>query len=300
MTVGGRARVWRLAMALALALSALGPLLRAQEPKPAAAKPPLIPAENHPWARFPAGSWTLSRTTKESYDARGVATTSVEEVRTVLKSANAAGYTLTTTRAIEIGGRRLSTVTQEQTVGLSGERADQEVESVKMLGETELVFNGRKIPCEVRQAVLHEGEKRTTVKVFYSPEVRPHALRREWTVAQGEETAPATIIEEVVSIGLPYLVVDEVRSAAFRHTLHKQAMQTKESIEVICDDVPGGIVATWLKELDANGKLIQRTTQELTAYQVQPPAMPAPGRSRMIDRKRARRADEKMGMRREP
>ena len=290
MTALWRACFWQLAAVLAL--SAAIPCARAQAPMPAAAKAqPLIPAENHPWARFPVGSWTRTRATKESYDARGVATTSVEEVRTVLKAATASSYTVSTEGFLEIGGRRFAIQASDVTAGLSGETPSETVQSADKVGESELVINGRKVLCEVRQAVLiDQDRKRKTVKVFYSPEVRPHALRREWVIAQQPDAAGSSMVEEVVSAGLPYEVLGELRSAAFLHTVHKQAAQTKESVEVICYDVPGGVVAQWSKDLDAEGKLIHRTTKELIDFQVQqPPTRPATGRTRIIDRKRARR-----------
>ena len=295
MTAVWHAWIWQLAALLLVPLCAL-----AQNPMPPAKVMPLIPAENHPWARFPLGSWTLSRVTTESYDARGVATTSVEEFRNVLKSADDAGYTLSVERIVQAGGQRLLKPPAEQTFGLSGERGTEKVESTQTLGESELSLNGRKVPCEVRQAVLIDSEqKRRTVKVLFSPEVRPHALRREWQIVGNEGTIESTF-ETVVSVGLPYPVVGKLRAAAFRHATQKQGALTKESVEVICDEVPGGVVSLWSKDLDAEGKLIRRTTQELVNYDVVEQAPPvSPARTR-LERKRARRAEDKPGQRRQP
>ncbi|HUE71725.1 MAG TPA: hypothetical protein VMP01_12635 [Pirellulaceae bacterium] len=286
MTVGVRAWVWQLAMAATLL--AICPLSRAQEQLPPATKanllPPLIPAEKHPWARFPVGSWTLVRITKESFDARGVATASIEEVKRTLKATAPGSYTLLIERTVEAGGRRLQFQPQEQSFGLSGEKASETVEDVQTLGESEVTLNGRKILCEVRQAVMTEGTNRTTVKVFYSPEVTPHALRRERVAATSPEAAPTTTTEEVISVGMPYLVIDEIRASAFVHTLQKDPAQTTESMEVICSEVPGGIVSQSSKVLHPDGKLKHRTTQELTGYHVQQPPRPtavSPGRPRI-------------------
>jgi hypothetical protein len=297
MTPSARAKNCQLAMAIVLSATCL---LRAQEPSPAPASgKPLIPAESHPWAKFPPGSWARNRITKETYDARGVATTSAEEIRTILKATSGASYTLTVERSVNVGNRQFVLEAHEQTFGLSGEKDQEKVESVTTLGDSELVINGRKIPCEVRQAVMNgEGAKRTTLKVFYSADVTPHALRREWSVGQTPQAPAATTVEEVISVGLPYPVAGQLRAAAFVHTLQKLASQTKESMEVTCDEVPGGIVAQWSKELDADGKLVRRTTQELIDFGVrQPSTVIVPMRRQ--DRKRNRRGDEPLGPRHE-
>ncbi len=294
-TFGGRGSVWQLAMVLAWS-AAIGLPARAQQPSPApkTTPQPLIPAEKHLWARHPAGSWAQSRSTIESFDKLGVATTSVETIKSTLKAADATGYTLSIERSVSIDGRQFPLLAYEMTMGLSGEKENETVLSFQTLGESELLVDGRKVPCEVRQAVVNgEGNKRTTVNVYYSPEVIPHALKREWIDAATPEANSSTVIEEVVAIGLPYPVAGQLRSAAFVHTAHKLPGQSKESMEVICNDVPGGVVSQWSKELNAEGKLLRRTTSELLAYQVQPRTMVVPTRSR-LDRKRERREEKKV------
>jgi hypothetical protein len=299
MLVGVRMKVWQLAMAVTLL--AASPLLRAQEQLPAATKAkalPLIPAERHPWARFPVGSWSLVKMTKESFDARGVATTSIEEIKKTLKAVTASNYTLSIERTVEAGGQRIQFQPTEQRFGLSGEKGDA-VADVQTLGESEVTLNGRKVVCEVRQAVMTEGTNRTTVKVLYSPDVTPHALRREIATA-GPQSGTTNTTEAVVSVGMPFLVISDIRASAFVHTVQKDPAQTTESMEVICSEVPGGIVSQSSKMLDPDGKLMHRTTLELTGYHVPQPrrtTTPLQGRPRL---KRGRRGDEKMGMRREP
>lgn len=238
------------------------------------------------------------RVTTEVYDEHGVATTSVSELKTIMKSVDARTYTLVSERAVKLGNQFLPTTVQERTMGFSGENGQQKVESVKKVGDSELVLNGRKIPCEVRQAIMNEnGGTRTTATAYYSPEVAPHVLRRELTIVSGAGAEPATTTEEVVALGMPYDVLGQRRTASFVHTVHKVPKQSKVTVEVCCDDVPGGIVAQWTKELDADGKLIGRTMAELIEFHVEKPtAAGPPMRPRRFDRKRPRRADEKMSL----
>jgi hypothetical protein len=63
--------------------------------------------------------------------------------------------------------------------------------------------------------------------------------------------------------------------------------------------MPGGVVSHTMKELDANGKVVQRKTLELVAYEYYVPAKNVPAtntrrsrvinKSRLIDRLRARK-----------
>ena len=98
-----------------------------------------------------------------------------------------------------------------------------------------------------------------------------------------------------MALGMPYELLGQRFSAAFVQTRHRLADKSRETMEVWCEEVPGGVVAHWSKELDAEGKLLARTTLELLDYHVPRPAVPPPAlRPRKIDRKRSRRADEKM------
>lgn len=256
----------------------------------------LVPREKHPWGKFPAGAWKRMRVTKETYDERGVPTATIYDIKTTVKAVEASRYTLVTEQTVQIGGQIYPKLTEEITQGFSGETRGQKVESMDKVGESEVVLNGRRIPCEVRKAVMNgEGTARTTATAYYSADVTPHLLRRELTTATGTAGEAATTTEEVVALGMPYEFLGQRRAAAFVHTVQKQPKQSKEAMEVWCDDVPGGVVAQWSKELDAEGKLISRATLELIGFDSgRAGAAAPPPRPRLFDRKRARRADEKM------
>jgi hypothetical protein len=275
-------------LAICTVLTALGTTACAQET--------LLPREKHPWGRYSPGSWKRMRLTTETYDQHGVATASISEIKTTIKTIDAKSYTLLTEEMVGVGGSSLLKTAREATFGFSGENSGQKVE-VKKIGDSELVLNGRKIPCEVRQVVMNgEGAMHTTATAYYSADVTPHVLRKEQTTSNGSAAEPATSTEEVVALGMPYDVLGQRRTVAFVHTVHKVAAKSKVTMEVCCDEVPGGIVARWSKELDADGKLIVRTTLELVDYHVEKPGTVGPAvRPRLFDRKRARRADEKMG-----
>ena len=280
-----------LLLAVIAALAAAGRPIFAQQKK----LDPLVPREKHPWGKFSAGAWKRMRVTKETFDERGVPTATVYDIKTTVKAVDANGYTLVTEQTAEIAGASFPQAKQEITQGFSGETGGQKVESVDKVGQSEVQLNGRRIPCEVRKAVMNgDGTTRTTAVAYYSADVTPHLLRRELTMAAGPAGETTNTIEEVVALGMPYEFLGQRRAAAFVHTVQKRPKQSKEAMEVWCDDVPGGVVAQWSKELDAEGKLISRSTLELVAFDSGKAAAAPTPRPRLFDRKRARRADEKM------
>ncbi|HZL88732.1 MAG TPA: hypothetical protein VFB96_10195 [Pirellulaceae bacterium] len=282
-----------LLLAMVAAQAAICPPICAQQKK----LEPLVPREKHPWGKFPVGAWKRMRVTKETFDERGVPTATIYDIKTTVKFVDASGYTLATEQTVEIAGQIFPQLKQEITQGFSGESRGQKVESVDKIGEREVELNGRRIPCEVRKAVMNgDGTTRTTATAYYSADVAPHLLRRELTTAAPAAGEATSTIEEVIALGMPYEFLGQRRAASFVRTVQKQPKQSKEAMEVWCDDVPGGVVAQWSKELDAEGKLISRITLELVGYDSgrAGAAAPAP-RARLFDRKRARRADEKMG-----
>ena len=276
-----------------MALAALPHPVDGQERKPE----PLVPREQHPWGKFPPGAWKRMRITKEAFDERGVPTSTVYHVKTTVKSVGASSYTLLTEQTADVAGQSYSRLSQELTQGFSGESQEQSLVSVDRVGESELTVSGRRIPCQVRKAVMNgQGDQRSTTTAYYSPEVTPHLLRREQTVASGAEGKPATTVEEVVAVGMPYEFLGRRRTVAFVRTVQKLPKQSLEAMEVWCDEVPGGVIAQWSKELDQEGKLIGRTTLELVDFESgkATAGFPAP-RPRLFDRNRPRRGDEKMG-----
>lgn len=262
-------------------------------PAPSGGQEVLLPRDKHPWGRLPLGSWKRMRQTTEVFDERGVATTNTHHLKTTLKSADATSCTLVSEQMLEVGGRGFAPSVKEVVSSYSGENTPQKPDSIKVLGEREVVVSGRRVPCEVRQATfLGNGEAQTTLTLLYSPEVSPYALRREWSTVAAAGAEPTSIVEEVVAMGMPYEVLGQRLTVAFVQTKHTLPRLTRETIEVRSDEVPGGVVAKWSKDLDAEGKLVSRFTLELLEYHV-PRTAPAASRPRLFDRKRSRGDDEK-------
>ena len=66
-------------------------------------------------------------------------------------------------------------------------------------------------------------------------------------------------------------------------TVQKSPKGTVITLAVLCPEIPGGIISHSSKELDANGRLVRRSTQELIDYGSEPEK----DRSGIFGRKRA-------------
>jgi hypothetical protein len=255
------------------------------------AQQPAFPPDHHPWGRFPLGSWKLVRVVGETLDAQGrVANITTTETRTTLVASDANSYTLRIDTTIETAGRKFSSVPQLVKHGYYGETPGQPV-SVKALGESQLALDGRLVACEVRQAVVETGGVKRVSKIHYSDKVPPYQLRRETTAEDAAEEKKATTLVEIVSLDLPQRVVGEIKQASYVKTTHTQPQGKKVTLEVQCDDVPGGVVSHWANETNADGKSLRRSTLELVDYEIPEPKKGeiSYGRGRRYQRRAARR-----------
>ncbi|MGI8979161.1 MAG: hypothetical protein ACR2FY_08045 [Pirellulaceae bacterium] len=259
----------------------------------AAAQEGGVPAEHHPWGRFPVGSWKLTRVINENLDPLGNVTgTSIHETRTTLIAANASTYTLRYDVTTESSGKRFINKSQTTVLGYSGNAAG-EKPSAKKIGDGEVEVNGRKIPCQVRQ--IHIEGPGTTYEgtVYFNPTLSPYVLRKEGTATGAADGPKTTISVEVVALA-PVRVLADRRNAAFIRTIEKKADRTTTTLETTCDDIPGGEVARSSQEQNAEHKTLRRTTLELLDYSIgnERPDENWGGRRRVLHRPRRHRGEE--------
>ena len=76
---------------------------------------------------------------------------------------------------------------------------------------------------------------------------------------------------------LPQRVRGELKQASYVKTTQKLPLTSKVTLEVHCDEVPGGVVAHWASETDSAGRVLRRSTLELLDYGLpSPPGQPQP------------------------
>lgn len=257
---------------------------------PCAGQEPEVPSDHHPWGRFPVGSWKTVRVTSETLDTQGrLANVTKNETKTTLIAADDTSYTLRIETTVEISGKRFASQPQVVKHGYYGENAGQAV-ALRKTGDGDLKIDGRVVPCELRQIVIEaEGVKRVSM-IHYCSTVAPYQLRRETTTEGVPDDQRATTLVEVVALDLPQRVIDEVRPAAYLKTTRRQAQGTKVTMEVHCNDVPGGVVSHSASETDAAGHVIRRSTLEMVDYAIGGyPANTDPVTRRRFMHRRARR-----------
>lgn len=269
----------------ALTLAALAAAAQAQDGG--------YPREHHPWGHFPAGSWKQVRTTSETLDQQGhVVNITATETRTSLTGADDTAYSLRSDVIVEAAGRRIAMTPQTTRHGYYGEPAGRPV-AIKQLGESPVTIDGRSIPCEVRQVAMDVEGGKLTSTLHYTSLVAPFVLRRETSVAGPTDGKKNSSLVEVIALDLPQRVRGEIKSAMYVKTTQRLPQGTKVTLEVHCDDVPGGVVAHWASETDASGRVVRRSTLELLDYGfptvMGQPAVPLPRRPHRAAKATARR-----------
>lgn len=251
-----------------------------------------VPAEHHAWGRFPVGSWKRTRVTTELLDPLGnVTSTTITETTTTLTAADSSAYTLRYEVTTESSGKRFITKPRTRALGYSGNAEGEPVTS-KKLGTADVEVNGRKIPCELRQIQIDGMGAKYEGTVCVSPSIPPYILRQEGTSTAVTDGPKSTTTVEVVAFG-PYKVLADRRNAAFVRTIEKRGELTTTTLEITCDDIPGGEVAHSSQEQNAENKPLRRSTLELLDYHVgnERPDEAWGGRRRVIHRSRPRRGD---------
>jgi hypothetical protein len=106
--------------------------------------------------------------------------------------------------------------------------------------------------------------------MFLSDAVEPYVLKRETAVfkSDGSTLEDPQTTAEVIALDMPYKVLHEIKSTAYERTIQRSTRGTNVTFDVTCVDVPGGIVARTSKELDAQGRMLRRSTLELVDYRV--------------------------------
>lgn len=259
----------------------------------AAAQDGGVPAEQHPWGRFPVGSWKLVRVTAENLDALGNLTgTTINETKTTLIAADASTFTLRFEVTIESSGKRFLGQARTTSLGYNGQGAGDAL-TAKKVDDAEVTINGRKIPCEVRQ-IQYEGQgTKYEGTVHFTPLVSPYVLRKEGAASGAAEGPKTTTSVEVLAVGMPYRVLADRRKVAFVRTIVKSPDRISTTVEATCDEVPGGEVAHSSQEQNEEGKTLRRTTLELLDYHIanERAAEAWGGRRRVFHRNRPRRDD---------
>lgn len=217
------------------------------------------------WSKFPVGSWSRVRVTKQQQsDQKQTSPTRSRETLSTLMKVNQEGYELQLDVDVKVGDRVFDTPSQSLKRGRM-RQVQGEPYRIKTQGSANLTIDGRKIPTTVYQIVYGEGETQRVSKMYYSPQVCPFVLRQESHRGTALANPPETKVE-VIALDMPYQVLTNRKTVAYVKTTKRHAERLTVTYEVHCADVPGGLVAHSSITRDAEGKLLERSSLTLLAY----------------------------------
>ncbi|MGV3608103.1 MAG: hypothetical protein ACO1RA_16980 [Planctomycetaceae bacterium] len=244
-------------LALALAAGA-GTLLRAAEGP--------LPAEHHPWGRFPVGSWKTVSVETETSDAAGKPKSkTTTETKTTLVAADASSYTLKIEVTVDVQGKRFLSQAQTIKTGYCGEVVGQTLSS-RSEGKSEVEIGEEKIPCEIRKLTIEDSDTRRVTTVHYNSQVPPYILSRESVLTRLQDNTTTKTETKVTALRQAYtLLGEEHRATRFHTVVKKSGIEIITTDEVHCADVPGGVVEHTSSESLSN-KELRRSKLTLVDY----------------------------------
>jgi hypothetical protein len=169
---------------------------------------------------------------------------------------------------------------QTVTRGYQGETPGQRT-THKVVGDSTVTINGQRIPVQQSEVTVAGEDFELTSLIHYAPDVPPYQLKRE-TTRTGTDGSKATTTVEVVALDMPQRVLGDIKTSAVVKTVRKHDKGDSVTIEVQCDDVPGGVVSHTSTERSADGILLRRSTLQLNDYSIgagrveEPNSVPAP------------------------
>lgn len=234
---------------------------------PAAAQEQQLGRAHHAWARFQPGAWKKVRVTTETLDEQGnVTSTTVTDNTSTLEDVTDQAYHLRVEVTVEVAGKRFDAEPQYLVQGYLGEPEGRP--TVVKAGEASTIsIEERRINCKTFTVEFTEEDKKRFSKIYYADNVEPFLLRKDsvTTDPTGKNTLYETN-ETVVAMDMPYKVLNGMKTTAVMKTVRKNPKGTTVTLAVYAPDVPGGVVSHTSKELDANGRIIRRSTLEVVDF----------------------------------
>ena len=272
-----------------LALTAV--LVLTLAPAPSAAQDDGLLPHHHAWARFRAGAWKRVRATTESFDAAGnVVSTSVTDTTTTLVSSADDQIMLRVETTVEVAGKRFDARTVELKQHLCGAVPEQRLE-VKPAGMATLTIDGDKYVCKVVETTTRNPTRMTvtTSKTYFTDRVVPNVLRTESVTTGADDKPVSQTTISAQSLDMPHRVLEEVKPTTMFKAVYVAGSHRTTSWAASAADVPGEVIWKVSKELDAQQRLVRRTTLELVDYGIEEPTVRAGGRLRRRAARRSRR-----------
>ncbi len=233
----------------------------------------LIPRQHHEWGRFPNGSWKKVRLVTEKLDRKGqVISSNISETTTTVVAHHQDAVELRLETVVKVAGKQFKRDPQVFTQNFGGEvesKPEATESRVEHIGKDSVVIDGKKLESDVKTITVRRERSRWTSRIHYCRSVAPYVLRREIRSQDpsGGATRYRTTVE-VTALDMPLEVRGELRPTSHVRTVHTTPKGKTITLEVRCEDVPGGFVSHTSKQLDSAGRLVGRSTLELVDFDV--------------------------------
>ena len=126
----------------------------------------------------------------------------------------------------------------------------------------------REVECQVYEYRQGPEGKESTHQDFFTATVFPHFLKR--TVLRpspnNQQPFPYALAYEVIATDLPVTRGERLLNAAETRTIIREPEKTTVIVELISDEVPGGLITKRTTQRAKDGRLLKRETVELDDF----------------------------------
>lgn len=240
------------------------------EPTPPPVPEPFqLPLEQHPWARFQPGAWREVQIVTESFDETGAVVSRNVTIQKDILQAVVEGkkYVLKVQATVDLAGKRIVGDWKDRALHLATDGAGPIAESHR-IEDRSLTLAGRDVECQVFEIRYRDGTRNLIDIVHYDPQRFPFVLWRETSVDSGKkETAAETEqLTDVTARELPYQVGEQLLACSWLRTFRHRAKGDKLQMVISNSTVPGGEVAVWSTDFDAQGQRVRWSVTTLLAF----------------------------------
>lgn len=227
-----------------------------------------FPAENHPWARFPAGAWREIEITTETFDESGkLFGRSVTTQKEILKAVTEDNYVIDVQATVDISGKRIQGPWNTRVLRLATDRPGA-IYSHTRQADHLLALPIGTVNCQVWE-VEYNDENRTLVdRIYYTSEIFPHVLARN--VIEQSETSPAEAapLDSVTTVArsIPHSFEGKILDCVSQQTIKRREKGNSQIMVLLSRELPGGEIEVQTTDFDSSGKRVRWSVQKLVNH----------------------------------
>jgi hypothetical protein len=133
-----------------------------------------------------------------------------------------------------------------------------------------VIIDEQTIPCKMQEVESLTPNGKIVTRLYYSTTVAPYLLKRECVITDLDGKMVSETIMEITSLEMPWNVLGESKKVFDSKIVQRNAKGTITTLAKISPEIPGGVVNHSSKEADKNGRIVRRSTLELTDYDTEP------------------------------